>query len=105
MANPSQIVSQINLLVTTPQGVPESQFKSTAQAFAQLCKEVASKTNDDTGDGTTTATVLAHRLQFANPGVDRSPAHAQGPCDIGDTAETDLQRFDTGIATPMVLRQ
>ena len=29
---------------------------------AQLCKEVASKTNDDTGDGTTTATVLARAI-------------------------------------------
>lgn len=29
---------------------------------AQLCREVASKTNDDTGDGTTTATVLAQAI-------------------------------------------
>jgi len=29
---------------------------------AQLCKEVASKTNDDTGDGTTTATVIAQSV-------------------------------------------
>src|SRR5690554_3657088 len=29
---------------------------------AQLCKEVASKTNDVTGDGTTTATVLAQSI-------------------------------------------
>ena len=29
---------------------------------AQLCKEVASKTNDVAGDGTTTATVLAHAM-------------------------------------------
>jgi len=29
---------------------------------AQLCKEVASKTNDDTGDGTTSATVLAQAI-------------------------------------------
>jgi len=34
---------------------------------AQLCKEVASKTNDDTGDGTTTATVLAQAI--ANSGM------------------------------------
>ncbi len=32
---------------------------------AQLCKEVASKTNDDTGDGTTTATVLAQSIVTA----------------------------------------
>ncbi len=31
---------------------------------AQLCKEVASKTNDDTGDGTTTATVLAQAIVY-----------------------------------------
>ena len=29
---------------------------------AQLCKEVSAKTNDDTGDGTTTATVLAQAI-------------------------------------------
>ncbi len=29
---------------------------------AQLVKEVATKTNDVAGDGTTTATVLAHKL-------------------------------------------
>ena len=29
---------------------------------AQLVKEVASKTNDEAGDGTTTATVLAHSI-------------------------------------------
>ena len=29
---------------------------------AQLCKEVASKTNDVAGDGTTTATVLAQAI-------------------------------------------
>jgi len=32
---------------------------------AQLCREVASKTNDDTGDGTTTATVLAQAIMRA----------------------------------------
>ncbi len=53
---------------------------------AQLCKEVASKTNDVTGDGTTTATVLAQAIMLeglknvaagANPiflkkGIDRA---------------------------------
>ena len=29
---------------------------------AQMVKEVASKTNDNAGDGTTTATVLAHAM-------------------------------------------
>ena len=32
---------------------------------AQLVKEVASKTNDDAGDGTTTATVLARSRSSA----------------------------------------
>jgi chaperonin GroEL len=57
---------------------------------AQLCKEVASKTNDVAGDGTTTATVLAHAMvqeglrnvaAGANPvflkrGIDRAVAAA-----------------------------
>ena len=33
-----------------------------ANMGAQICKEVASKTNDDAGDGTTTATVLAQAI-------------------------------------------
>lgn len=33
---------------------------------AQLCKEVASKTNDIAGDGTTTATVLAQAIVKEN---------------------------------------
>ena len=37
----------------------EDQF---ANMGAQMVKEVASKTNDDAGDGTTTATVLAQAL-------------------------------------------
>src|SRR5215470_15535354 len=32
---------------------------------AQMVKEVASRTNDDTGDGTTTATVLAQAIYSA----------------------------------------
>jgi chaperonin GroEL len=43
---------------------------------AQLCKEVASKTNDDTGDGTTTATVLAQGI--VNAGL-RSVAAGSNP--------------------------
>lgn len=40
MANPSQIISQINLLTTSSQGVPESQFKTAAESFSQLCREI-----------------------------------------------------------------
>src|ERR1700731_5491084 len=34
---------------------------------AQMVKEVASKTSDDAGDGTTTATVLAHAIVREGP--------------------------------------
>ena len=57
---------------------------------AQLCKEVASKTNDVTGDGTTTATVLAQSIvaeglknvaaganpMFIKKGIDKAVAAA-----------------------------
>jgi hypothetical protein len=40
MPNPSQIVSQINLLVGSPKGAPDGQFQAAAEAFAQLCKDI-----------------------------------------------------------------
>ncbi len=46
---------------------------------AQLCKEVASKTNDDTGDGTTTATVLAQAI--VHEGM-RNVAAGANPMDL-----------------------
>ena len=46
---------------------------------AQLVKEVASKTNDDAGDGTTTATVLAHAI--VNVGLKNVTAGAN-PMDL-----------------------
>jgi len=49
--------------------------------------------------------VVAHRVQLVNPGIDGSPAHAQHPRDVGNPAETDLQRLDRGIAASVVLRQ
>jgi hypothetical protein len=58
-----------------------------------------------TGTARMVGVVVAHRLQFANPGVDRSPAHAQDPRHISNAAEADLQRFDRGVAAPVVLRQ
>ena len=52
--------------VTTKDGVTVAKEVELADHFenlgAQLCCEVASKTNDDTGDGTTTATVLAQAM-------------------------------------------
>ena len=45
---------------------------------AQLIKEVASKTNDVAGDGTTTATVLAQAMVhegMREPGSRRKPDH------------------------------
>ena len=44
---------------------------SFANMGAQMVKEVASKTNDDAGDGTTTATVLAQSMPWS--GVAKSP--------------------------------
>ena len=46
-----------------------------------------------------------HRLELANPGVDRASTHAQHPRDIGDPAATNLQRLDRGIAAPVILGQ
>ena len=46
---------------------------------AQMVKEVASKTNDVAGDGTTTATVLAQAI--INPGL-KSLAAGSNPMDI-----------------------
>ncbi len=47
--------------------------------MAQMVKEVASKTSDDAGDGTTTATVLAHAI-FAE-GI-RAVAAGINPMDL-----------------------
>jgi hypothetical protein len=51
------------------------------------------------------ATVFAHRLKLANPGVDGPPAHAQHLGHIGNPTTTDLQRLDRRIAAPVILRQ
>ena len=56
---------------------------------AQLCKEVASKTNDDTGDGTTTATVLAQAI--VHEGL-RNVAAGANPMLIKQGIETATQR-------------
>jgi hypothetical protein len=44
---------------------------------AQLVKEVASKTNDDAGDGTTTATVLAQSI--VSVGLKNVTVYPDGP--------------------------
>ena len=44
---------------------------------AQLIKEVASKTNDVAGDGTTTATVLAQAMVNEEPGSRRKPDRSE----------------------------
>ena len=44
---------------------------------AQLIKEVASKTNDVAGDGTTTATVLAQAMVHEEPGSRCKPDHPE----------------------------
>jgi hypothetical protein len=49
--------------------------------------------------------VVAHLLQLAYPGVDRTSTHAQHPCYIGHATVTDLQRLDCTIAAPMIFRQ
>jgi len=48
---------------------------------------------------------LAHLLQLAHAGVDRSSAHAQHARDVGDAPVADFQGFDCRIATTMILRQ
>ena len=81
---------------------------------AQLCKEVASKTNDVAGDGTTTATVLAQALVHegirsvtsgGNPaaikrGVDKAVAHVVRQLEGQkiDVDDKDQIRFVAGIA-------
>ena len=47
---------------------------------AQLVKEVATKTNDVAGDGTTTATVLAQAMvqrRYEEPGSRRKPDRSE----------------------------
>ena len=49
---------------------------------AQMVKEVATKTSDDAGDGTTTATILAHRRQRS-----RRPRPRRGRADPRSQAD------------------
>ncbi|MCD6360091.1 MAG: chaperonin GroEL, partial [Armatimonadetes bacterium] len=68
---------------------------------AQLCKEVASKTNDDTGDGTTSATVLAQAIVKAglkNVAAGANPMLIKGGI---EKAVEDVVEFVRKSATPV----
>jgi chaperonin GroEL len=68
---------------------------------AQLCKEVASKTNDVAGDGTTTATVLAHAMVvegLRNVAAGANPIFLKRGIDRAvDTAITELKKMSTPV--------
>src|SRR5882724_5822799 len=49
-----------------------------ANIGAQMIKEVASRTNDDTGDGTTTATVLAQAIYSSGLGLVEAGVSSMG---------------------------
>ncbi len=64
---------------------------------AQLIREVASKTNDNAGDGTTTATVLAQAIVIEGL---KSVAAGMNPMDLKrgiDKAVADRRRRDQGV--------
>lgn len=61
---------------------------------AQLVKEVASKTNDDAGDGTTTATVLAQAI--VNEGL-KNVAAGANPMDLKRGIEKAVERVVASI--------
>ena len=68
---------------------------------AQLCKEVASKTNDVAGDGTTTATVLAHAMVvegLRNVAAGANPIFLKRGIDRAvDTAIAELKKLATPV--------
>jgi len=68
---------------------------------AQLCKEVASKTNDVAGDGTTTATVLAHAMVvegLRNVAAGANPIFLKRGIDRAvDKAITELRQYSTPV--------
>jgi chaperonin GroEL len=73
---------------------------------AQLCKEVASKTNDVAGDGTTTATVLAQAL--VNEGIRYVAAGGGNPIAVKrgmDKAVEAVVEYVVGQASPIKDKQ
>jgi chaperonin GroEL len=68
---------------------------------AQLCKEVASKTNDVAGDGTTTATVLAHAMVvegLRNVAAGANPIFLKRGIDRAvETAVAELKKMATPV--------
>ena len=88
------------LLASQPAVAPTTiQTTISAPAFmgAQMVKEVASKTSDVAGDGTTTATVLAQSIcnegfKFVAAGMSRQRAGCEQPRVADDhSGETELQ--------------
>src|SRR5262245_4155076 len=70
---------------------------------AQLVKEVASKTNDVAGDGTTTATVLAHSILsegLRNVAAGANPMTVKRGIDLAvETAVAELKKIATPVST------
>ena len=82
----------------TKDGVSVAREVELADAFqnigAQLVKEVASKTNDDAGDGTTTATVLAQAI--VNEGL-KNVAAGANPMDLKRGIDKAVERVVASI--------
>ena len=57
---------------------------------AQMVKEVASKTNDEAGDGTTTATVLAQAI--AREGCKYMSSAGMNPMDLKEGIDTAIEK-------------
>lgn len=76
---------------------------------AQLVKEVASKTSDEAGDGTTTATILAEAIYSAgvkNVTAGANPAALQKGIDLAvETIKKELERLASPVNTSEEVRQ
>src|ERR1700743_2498070 len=76
---------------------------------AQMVKEVASKTNDDAGDGTTTATVLAQAIYREGAKIvtaGHNPIEVKRGIDKAvETVITELKNLSRPIASPKEIEQ